>query len=196
MTYSVEKLPDMLLVLIDIDDPITYDKEFQRSIRYSPYVCGSSEMSPRNRKVLRAKKESPDPLFENKFILEILVDKFGEFAAWILPNPMTQRSLIFRKLHWSGPDITDIPEAVLKEMEQEGADPEEYLMEEQELTHIYELTSGSALMLHDSDDDDEWGGPEDDEDADIPEVSGQIEDQEAEDDEEGGFVLPTNKTVH
>ena len=161
-------------------------------------------MSPRSRKMIRSRKESPDELFVHKFIVEVMVDKLGDFAVFFLANPMTQRSLIFRKLHWSGPDIEDIPDEVLKEMEEHGADPEEYLMEEQELTHIYEFTSGAALMLHDSDDLDDYSGDPDDEDG----GSGPVKvarnrnvdivesDENKEEDEDDAFVVPTNKTVH
>jgi hypothetical protein len=198
MTFSVEKLPDTLLVLIDIDDPLTYDKEFQRMAKYCPYVCGGSEMSPRNRKVVRERKVNPDPLFANKFILEVFVDKFGDFATMFLANPLTQRSLIFRKLHWSGPDITDIPDSVLKEMEQDGVDPEEYLIEEQDLTHIYELTSGPALMLHDGEGEDGWESFEVDDSGEIVDLRSEEDKMKSAegDDEDDAFVVLTNKTVH
>ena len=56
--------PDKILILIDVHDPLTYDKDFTRSIKYSPYVLGASEFSDRNRRhiVERDADEDQDPM--------------------------------------------------------------------------------------------------------------------------------------
>jgi len=186
MSHSSFRQPDRIFVLVDIDDPITYDKEFQRALQYSPFVAGASEMSPRNRKLLRARSEVQDELFINKFIIEVFVDKMGDFIMWFVPNPETQRSLIFRKLHWEGPDIEDIPDEVLKQMEEDGVDPEEAIDEEQELLHVYELQSGPALLLHDDEE------SEKQEPVDTSELDEALEKESG----EGKIVPETPKTLH
>jgi hypothetical protein len=190
MAHSSDKHPSKIFVLVDIDDPLTYDKDFQRSIQYSPYVANSSEMSVRNRKLLRARKDIDDELFTNKFLIEIFVDKFGDFVASFLPNAETQRTLIFRKYHWDGPDIEDIPEDVLKQMQEDGVDPESVLEDEQELIHVYEIQYGPALILHD--DQDSGEDPAEDVPVDTSELDTAMEEEQ----HKGKIVVPGSKTVN
>jgi len=193
---------DQIIVLVDINDPMTFDKEFIRSVRYSPFVAGGTEMSERGRKSVRAYSDSVSELYKDKFILEIFTDKFGDFAAHFLANDVDQRALIYRGFRWEGVDDEDIPEEAYELAKEKGIDIEEMIEDDQTLIHVYELSTGPKA---ESGDVAPWEDPEEEEPATEDELLLAADPEEEEILEEqledialsgNAFVVPAPKMLH
>jgi hypothetical protein len=146
--------PNKVLVAIDVMDELTFDREFVRSIKYSPYVMDCSEMSARNRKAVinRDREADPKEPLINKFIIELYPDKFGDFAAQFLANPERQRTLTFLDYDIEGRDEDEVPDEVVKFVEEQDLDMDEILGDDQ-VTYIYQLATGPEIDFGDDDDD-------------------------------------------
>lgn len=145
---------DTVLVLIDVNDPMTYDKEFVNGIKYSPFCAGGTEICEQNRKAIGQMSENDADIYANKFVIEVFPEKLGDFAAHFLPNECSQRSLTFRTYQREDED-------------------EEFNIEEDMMIAVFEMSSGPALLNMPEDDDE-------DEDQDSDESDEESEDDDSE----------------
>lgn len=123
---------DTVVILIDIDDPLTYDKEFVRTVRYSPFSAGGTSINEANRNSIRDMSEDDDDdIFANKFVIEIFPDKFGDFISYIMANENSQRILIFREYSNGIPG--------------EDEEDEDEDFEDGAIVAVFELKSGPPL---------------------------------------------------
>jgi hypothetical protein len=174
---------DEIVVLIDIEDPMTYDPEFKSRLDYGGFTKSSSEFTEENREIIRSNLDE-DELTNNKFFIEIYTDKLADFVQSVLYSRDWQRALIFREERVVGPEFE---EAV-------SMNPDE-LDEECEIAHYYELKTVARMPFsEDSEDDDD----DDDEEVDASDLG-----------EDGGgaklareldkfpsLFLPESKTLH
>lgn len=176
MSASYQEV-DEIIVLVDIEDPMTYDPEFQNRIQYGNFVKTNSEFTPENREVVRGNLDD-DELTNNKFFIEIYTDRLADFVQAVLYSHDWQRALIFREERISGPE----PEVAL------GLDGEE-LAEICTTHHYYELKTVARMPFDENDPDDEEDvDPEDDEEGAVKLA--------AELDKFPSLFLPESKTLH
>lgn len=170
---------DQVFVLVDIDDPLTFDREFQQQIRYSPFVAGGQEFNEANRKAIRSQKEVEE-LYQNKFILEVYTDKVGEFMQTFLVNTQHQRAIVFRESRYDYSSVERIPADILEMAAEEGVDPEDLMKEQALRVYVYELKSGGPLThcIDDyTEDEIEGESEEDSDDEDQEEGEGESEEE-------------------
>lgn len=164
-------IPDRIIVLIDINDPLTRDKDFCLSIKYSPFVNGFSEISERNRRLITKRdknKDAAEDYFVRKFTIDVDPNYWTDFFFQFVANPESQRYLSYLDFD-TGPLLppnTD-PEEVVAEALQaarddgtferaraEGKDMDEtvehvikeHMSEfEEGLTEVFELRSGEKF---------------------------------------------------
>jgi hypothetical protein len=171
---------DEIIILVDIEDPMTYDPEFQNRIQYGSFVKMNSEFSPDSRDLVRSNVDD-DELTNNKFFIEIYTDRLDDFVRTVLYNQDWQRALIFREERITGPE----PELSL-------VDPtDDELADACTIHHYYELKTVARMpvdpSLIDDDEDEEASGEGDDEDG---KALG------AELDKFPSLFLPESKTLH
>jgi hypothetical protein len=164
-------VPDRLLVVIDVNDPLTKDKEFYLSLKYSPFVNGLDEMSERNRRQILKRdkhKDAAEDVLVRKFVIDVDPDYIGDFILQFVANPEAQRQFNFVDFGM-GPLLPhDVePEEVIAEAlhearnngtlinaRAEGKDLDEVVKQvieehmneyEEGLTHTFELRSGEKI---------------------------------------------------
>lgn len=157
MTISYSDI-DKLLIIIDADDPMTYDKDFQGLVEYGGMIKDTPQFTDENREAVRENKRGN--MLDGKFILEAYSDKLDDVAYRLLPSADTHRALIFRC-------VNIIHEA--------GMEPEE--SDDAGLTQhhfIYELRTvsmGPKVVVLGEDEDDEEEEPEQEDDSSTSEAT-------------------------
>lgn len=134
------ELVDEILVLVDIDDPMTHELEFHNRVRYGGFARGCSQLSERNRELIR--EAAKDPLmpeaFHRKFIIEVFTDKLVEMMQALVFSKETSRSLTYLG-------------TIMKTLMPEGLDEEdasEYDLPVN-IRHIYVLATVGELTFTD-----------------------------------------------
>jgi hypothetical protein len=115
MTISYSDI-DKLLIIIDADDPMTYDKDFQGLVEYGGMIKDTPQFTDENREAVRENKRGN--MLDGKFILEAYSDKLDDVAYRLLPSADTHRALIFRCvniIYEEGMEPDDSDEAGLTE---------------------------------------------------------------------------------
>jgi hypothetical protein len=141
MTATITAL-SRIIVLVSIDDPMTYDREFQNRVKYGNFVHKCSEISDKNR--TRIRKESgldDDPLTDLKFIIELYTDRFYDFVHSCLMSREYQRCLLFQREECVQP-----PPDVLDDLDEDEVD--DYT----EVIHLYELKTMGKFRITDVED--------------------------------------------
>lgn len=211
---TISQTVDTIIVLVDINDPLTYDKEFVKSIRYSPYVAGGTEISTSSRKAIKAQRHKLEPLHVDKFVIEVYTDKFGDFVSQFLANETHQRSLIYREFRVSEIEEQDIPNSAREFAESHNLDVHDLLEDEAEVVHIYELKSGPSLEEDgtskvDEDEEDDIEDEVSDNDVAVIDASNLLPSVESDEQEEDMddrmesmvlhddvFIAPSTKAIH
>jgi hypothetical protein len=172
---------DEIIILVDLEDPMTYDTEFQNRIQYGGFVKDWSEFTADTRETIR-KNQDDDELTNSKFFIEVYTDRLADFVQAVLCNHDWQRALIFREERVIGPDLDEAAEM-------SGSDLEESCT----IHHYYELQTIARMPFASLDIDEE---DEEDEDADSEEEEEVDTKMAAEFDKYPSLFVCRNKTVH
>jgi hypothetical protein len=187
-----------IMILVDIEDPLTRDKDFKALIKYGLFARSASEFSDKNRAFVRSEADG-DKVTDLKFNIEIYTDRLSDFVQACMVSDKYQRALIFQRIDYIQP-----PPEVLEDV------PPEHLDEYTEIVHYYELKTLRKMTKPLPADDEE----EDDEDEDELESSPMVaaalpaakdEELEVDDDAaelsrqmdaESSLFLPASKARH
>lgn len=188
-----------IIVLIDIEDPLTKDKDFKGLIKYGLFARTASEFSDKNRALIRSEADG-DKVTDSKFTLEIYTDRLADFVQACMVSDKYQRALIFQRIDYIQPP-PDVLEDVLPE----------HLDEYTEIVHYYELKTLRKMTrpLPDDDDDEEEDEDEDELESEseivarapvAPAEELEVDDEAAElsrqMDAESSLFLPASKARH
>ena len=180
MTISYADI-DQLLIIIDADDPITYDAEFTQLLTYGGFAKEFPDFTDENREI--ARKRSRGNILDGKFVIEIYADKLDDFVYRTMPTPNTYRALIFRAVN-----VLYAPEMEPDESDSEGLTEHHF---------IYELrtvgTSNSVVVLTDDEDDEDE--PDEGADSDPEPIAAPVEELDAMDMQSSVFYR-TTKVLH
>lgn len=91
MTISFSDI-DQLLILVDVDDPATYDPSFQKHLEFGGFVKSYPVFSEENREIGRSEGSA----IARKFVIEVYTDRFHDFVYRCLPSDTHHRSLMFK----------------------------------------------------------------------------------------------------
>jgi hypothetical protein len=93
-----DEMVDEIFVLVDIEDEMTFDTEFQHRVRFGSWSRGCSEFTERNRKLIVRASER-DPLmpesFKNKFLIEVYTDRLSDMMRSIVFSKEKSRTLTY-----------------------------------------------------------------------------------------------------
>jgi hypothetical protein len=81
-----------LYVLIDIDDPLTFDEQFIKYLEHGGFAKRWPPFTQDNR---AAAASTDNPIIKNKFIIEVYVDRFIDFIHKCMNDKQYCRALIF-----------------------------------------------------------------------------------------------------
>lgn len=92
MTTTLSEI-DQLLILIDVDDPMTRDQEFHSLLKFGGLAKEWPDfLDPEQREIVR---RSENGLAAGKYVIEIYTDRFHDFLYRCLPAE-DYRALIFK----------------------------------------------------------------------------------------------------